>query len=76
MSTSAAKTVEQYLAELPDDRRELVAAVREVVNANLPDGYQEAMQHGMIGAFAAALTTPRRDVRPYAREGERAKMNE
>ena len=47
--TSRAETVEQYLAELPDDRRALVEAIREVVNANLPEGYQEAMQYGMIG---------------------------
>lgn len=49
MVTSRAATVEQYLAELPDDRRALVAAIRDVVNANLPAGYQEAMQYGMIG---------------------------
>jgi hypothetical protein len=49
MATSAASTVEQYLAELPDDRLELVSAVRDAVNAHLPAGYQEAMQYGMIG---------------------------
>jgi Domain of unknown function (DU1801) len=49
MVSSAAETVAQYLAELSDDRRELVTAVRNVVNTNLPDGYQEAMQYGMIG---------------------------
>ena len=51
MVSSAAATVEQYLADLPDQRRELVGAVRDVVNANLPDEYQEAMQYGMIGWF-------------------------
>lgn len=49
MASSNAATVEQYLAELSDDRRALVGAIRDVVNANLPDGYQEAMQYGMIG---------------------------
>lgn len=49
MVSSAASSVEQYLAELTDDRRELVGAVRDVVNGHLPDGYQEAMQYGMIG---------------------------
>lgn len=49
MVSSRATTVEQYLAELPEDRVELVAAIRDVVNANLPDGYQETMQYGMIG---------------------------
>ncbi|MGO1053152.1 iron chaperone [Crossiella sp. CA198] len=45
---SSADTVEEYLAELPADRREIVAAVREVVLANLPEGYAEGMDFGMI----------------------------
>lgn len=49
MVSSAATTVEQFLAELPAERVGLVTTVRDLVNANLPDGYQEAMQYGMIG---------------------------
>jgi uncharacterized protein YdhG (YjbR/CyaY superfamily) len=45
---SEATTVEEYLAELPDDRREVIAAVRDVVNAQLPEGYAEEMGFGMI----------------------------
>lgn len=45
---SDATTVEGYLAELPDDRREAIAAVRDVVNAHLPEGYVEEMGFGMI----------------------------
>ncbi|GAA0261088.1 DUF1801 domain-containing protein [Saccharothrix mutabilis subsp. mutabilis] len=45
---SQASTVEAYLDELPADRREAVAAVRAVVLANLPEGYEEAMAWGMI----------------------------
>lgn len=46
---SKATTVEEYLAELPEERRAMVEAVRDVVNANLPEGYEEAMAFGMIG---------------------------
>ena len=49
MVSSRATTVEQYLAELPEDRRADVARVREVILANLPDGFEETMQYGMIG---------------------------
>jgi hypothetical protein len=49
MATSKAATVEQYLAELPEDRREVVSAVRDMVVRNLPDGYRESMAFGMIG---------------------------
>ena len=48
MARSKATTVEEYLDELPDDRRETVETVREVVRANLPDGYEETVQFGMI----------------------------
>ncbi|MGI9464512.1 MAG: DUF1801 domain-containing protein [Aestuariivirgaceae bacterium] len=45
---STATTVLDYLAELPGDRREAIEAVREIVLANLPAGYVEAMNWGMI----------------------------
>ena len=49
MVSSAAKTVEAYLAELPQERREVMSAVRDLVNAHLPEGYRESMAFGMIG---------------------------
>jgi uncharacterized protein YdhG (YjbR/CyaY superfamily) len=45
---SEATTVEQYLSELPADRREAIEAVRSVILENLPDGYEEVMNWGMI----------------------------
>jgi uncharacterized protein YdhG (YjbR/CyaY superfamily) len=49
MASSSAATVEEYLRELPPERREVVSAVREVVLRNLPEGYRESMGFGMIG---------------------------
>ena len=46
---SKATTVQQYLDELPPDRRAAIDAVRGVILANLGEGYEEAMQYGMIG---------------------------
>jgi hypothetical protein len=48
---SQATTVSQYLAELPDDRREIVKSVRQEILKNLPSGYEEGMQYGMIGYY-------------------------
>jgi uncharacterized protein YdhG (YjbR/CyaY superfamily) len=48
MVSSEATTVAQYLKELPEDRREAIAAVREVILENLPDGCVETMAWGMI----------------------------
>lgn len=46
---SKATTVQAYLSELPDDRRKALEALRKVIKENLPRGYQETMQYGMIG---------------------------
>jgi hypothetical protein len=40
--------VDAYLLELPPGRREVVAAVRALVNRHLPTGYVETMSWGMI----------------------------
>jgi hypothetical protein len=45
---SEAKTVERYLESLPAERRAALAAVRETILANLPEGYVETMDWGMI----------------------------
>ena len=48
MVRSNAATVEEYLNELAPDRREQIEAVRNVVLDNLPEGYAESMNWGMI----------------------------
>ena len=53
---SDAATVDDYLAELPVDRREAVSAVREIILENLPDGFEETMGFGMI-AYVVPLET-------------------
>lgn len=56
MVSSTAETVEQYLAELPDERRDAIGEVRDVILDNLPAGYVEAMNWGMI-AYQVPLET-------------------
>jgi hypothetical protein len=48
MVSSKALTVDDYLAELPPERRAVVASVRDLVRRNLPEGYEETMNWGMI----------------------------
>jgi hypothetical protein len=45
---SDARTVDEYLVGLPDDRRVAIEAVRAVILENLPTGYEECMDFGMI----------------------------
>ncbi|HSG80038.1 MAG TPA: DUF1801 domain-containing protein [Acidimicrobiia bacterium] len=53
---SDADTVAGYLDSLPDDRREAIATVRRTILDNLPAGYEEAMNWGMI-AYQVPLET-------------------
>ena len=55
---SDAATVEEYLDGLPDDRRDQIEEVREVILANLPAGYEETMNWGMISYEVPLETYP------------------
>lgn len=48
MVQSKAATVDDYLDELPEDRRDAMAKMRKLVKKNLPKGYKERMSYGMI----------------------------
>ena len=58
VAQSTAATVEDYLAELTEERRRAIAEVRATVLAHLPDGYHETMQHGMISYVVPLETYP------------------
>lgn len=48
MVKSKASTVEEYISELPEERINDIKAVRILIIENLPKGYVETMQYGMI----------------------------
>ncbi len=58
MVKSTALTVEEYLHELPPDRRDVVAEVRRTILENLPEGYVESMNWGMISYEIPLETYP------------------
>jgi len=45
---SDASTIQEYLAEMPEDRREAITKVRDTLTKHLPEGYEEALNWGMI----------------------------
>ena len=47
-----------YLDSLPDDRRKAIAAVRATIRKNLPKGYAEGIQYGMLGYFVPHSVYP------------------
>ena len=46
---SNATSVDQYMQELPDDKREAMQKLRDAILKNLPDGFSEEMGYGMMG---------------------------
>ena len=57
MATKPA-TPKAYLDSLPDDRRKAIAAVRATIRKNLPKGYAEGIQYGMLGYFVPHSVYP------------------
>lgn len=47
--TSKATSPEEYISELPEDRKAAIIKLRETVLNNLPEGFQEGMSYGMVG---------------------------
>jgi hypothetical protein len=48
---SKATTVDQYLKELPEDRRVAISAIRSMILRNLDKDFEEGIQYGMIGYY-------------------------
>lgn len=48
MVRNSAQSVDEYLSELPEDRRAVVAELRKLIRKNLPRGYDEAVNYGML----------------------------
>ncbi|WNM18821.1 DUF1801 domain-containing protein [Flavobacterium capsici] len=46
---SSAKTIEQYLLELPEERKSVMNKLRNTILENLPNGFKEGIAYGMIG---------------------------
>ena len=53
-----AKTPDEYVAAVPDDRREAFTALRKTLKKNLPKGFAETMSYGMIGYVVPLSTYP------------------
>lgn len=46
---SDAKTVDEYIETLPDDRKDAIRILRKSILDNIPEGFKETMGYGMIG---------------------------
>jgi hypothetical protein len=46
---SKAKTPDEYMAALPEDRKKVMMEIRKAILKNLPKGFHEVMSYGMLG---------------------------
>lgn len=46
---SKVQNVNDYLDELPEERRVIIEKMREVIHKNIPEGFEECISYGMIG---------------------------
>ena len=60
-------TVQEYIEALPEDRKPIIEKLRQVILANLPDGFEEQISYGMISYVVPLSRYP---------QGYRAKKGE
>jgi hypothetical protein len=46
-----ASSPEDYISQVPEERKKALQTLRKVINDNLPDGFEEGLQYGMIGYY-------------------------
>ncbi|HNX54565.1 MAG TPA: DUF1801 domain-containing protein [Prolixibacteraceae bacterium] len=42
-------SVEEYISLVPEDQKDAILRLREVINQNIPSGFSEQISYGMIG---------------------------
>ena len=54
----AAATFEEYVSQIPDDRKEVFQKLFNAINQNLPNGFMECCNYGMLGWVVPLTTYP------------------
>jgi len=52
------KTIEEYISQIPEERREAFRKLLETVDRNLPEAFQQTMQYGMVTWVVPMKTYP------------------
>jgi len=53
-----ATSPEDYISQVPVERQDILKKLRSVINNNLPKGFEEGIQYGMIGYFVPHAIYP------------------
>lgn len=54
-----ANTIQEYISQLPEDRKEAIENLRKIISENLPKGFEEEMSYGMIGFIVPKSIYPK-----------------
>lgn len=46
--TSAATTPDEYVDQLPDDRKPVITKLRKIISEHLPNGFEETISYGAL----------------------------
>lgn len=44
-----ANSPDEYIAQLPQERKVVIEKLRDIISKNLPDGFEEQLSYGMLG---------------------------
>ena len=44
-----ANSVEEYISQLPEERKNIIEKLRKIINKNIPKGFKEEYSYNMIG---------------------------
>ncbi|SEB96680.1 protein of unknown function (DU1801) [Tenacibaculum sp. MAR_2009_124] len=53
-----ATSPEDYISQVPEERKEVLEKLRKTIRKNIPEGYEEGIQYGMIGYFVPLNSYP------------------
>ncbi|MFL1011076.1 DUF1801 domain-containing protein [Flavisericum labens] len=53
-----ANSPEDYISQVPIERQKTLIKLRKVINGNLPKGFKEGIQYGMIGYYVPHSVYP------------------
>ncbi len=53
-----ADSPEHYIGQLPEDRKEPISKLRQIIKNNLPKGFEEGILYGMIGYYVPHALYP------------------
>ena len=56
--TYEANTPEEYIAQIPDERKQPIEKLRTVIKQNLPEGFEEGILYKMIGFYVPLSSYP------------------